>query len=256
MDPVNKNLTVGHGEQPDTDMPDKNLLSSPQLLKYVLETSAYPNEHEQLKELRLAAVEKYGPLSEMSVPVDEAQFLAMLLKLMNAKNTLEIGVFVGYSLLSTALALPDDGKIIAVDLNREAYEVGLPFISKAGVEHKIDFVQGAALPLLNDLLDQGKEGTIDFAFIDADKQNYLKYHDILLKLVRVGGLIAYDNTLWFGSVAFPDDFKYFKDDKDQEFMESVRAHTKTLNSFLAKDPRIESSLVSIGDGVTLCRRKN
>ncbi|KAK9707570.1 hypothetical protein RND81_07G205700 [Saponaria officinalis] len=236
----------------DLSKSEKNLLSSPDLLKYILETSAYPNEHPQLKELRHATVQKYALKSSMNVPVDEAQFLSVILKLMNAKNTLEIGVFTGYSLLSTALALPDDAKIVAIDIDREAFEVGLPFIRKAGVDHKIDFRQGDALPILNDLLNQGKEGTIDFAFVDADKRNYPKYHEILVKLVKVGGLIAYDNTLWFGSVAFPDDVKYFNDDS---FMEGVRAHTKTLNKFLVKDARIESSLVSIGDGVTLCRRK-
>ncbi|KAK9707569.1 hypothetical protein RND81_07G205600 [Saponaria officinalis] len=221
-------------------------------MHYILETSAYPNEHPQLKELRHASVQKYALKSSMNIPVDEAQFLSVILKLMNAKNTLEIGVFTGYSLLSTALALPDDAKIVAIDIDREAYEVGLPFIRKAGVDHKIDFHEGDALPILNDLLNQGKEGTIDFAFIDADKRYYPKYHEILLKLVKVGGLIAYDNTLWFGSVAFPDDVEYFNGDS---FMEGVRAQTKTLNKFLAKDARIESSLVSIGDGVTLCRRK-
>ncbi|KAK9707567.1 hypothetical protein RND81_07G205500 [Saponaria officinalis] len=192
----------------DLSKSEKNLLSSPDLLKYILETSAYPNEHPQLKELRHASVQKYALKSTMNIPVDEAQFLSVILKLMNAKNTLEIGVFTGYSLLSTALALPDDAK--------------------------------------------GKEGAIDFAFVDADKRHYPKYHEILLKLVKVGGLIAYDNTLWLGSVAFPDDVEYFNGDS---FMEEFRAQTKTLNKFLAKDARIESSLVSIGDGVTLCRRK-
>ncbi|KAK9707565.1 hypothetical protein RND81_07G205300 [Saponaria officinalis] len=236
----------------DLSKSEKNLLNSPNLLKYIMETSAYPNEHQQLKELRHATVHKYAHMSSMNVPVDEAQFLSVILKLMNAKNTLEIGVFTGYSLLSTALALPHDAKIVAIDINREAYEVGLPFIRKAGVDHKIDFYEGDALPILNDLLNQGKEGTIDFAFVDADKRHYPKYHEILLKLVKVGGLIAYDNTLWLGSVAFPDDVEYFKDDS---IMEGIRVHTKTLNKFLAKDARIESSLVSIGDGVTLCRRK-
>ncbi|XP_074295687.1 flavonoid 3',5'-methyltransferase-like [Silene latifolia] len=234
---------------------EKNILSSPALLKYVMETSAYPNEHHQLKGLRHATVEKYASMSMMNVPVDEAQFLSMILKLMNAKNTLEIGVFTGYSLLSTALALPDDAKIVAIDQDREAYEFGLPFIRKAGVEHKIDFIQGDALSILNDLLNKGNEGTIDFVFVDADKKNYINYHETLMKLVKIGGVIAYDNTLWFGSVAFPGDVKFFNDDEDDSLMESIREHTKTLNNYLAKDARVESSLVSIGDGVTLCRRK-
>ncbi|KNA24667.1 hypothetical protein SOVF_013540 [Spinacia oleracea] len=236
----------------------KNILNSPELLQYILETNAYPNEHEQLKEIRLATVEKYPQLYTMNVPVDEAQLLSVMLKLMNAKNTLEVGVFTGYSLLSTALALPDDGKVIAIDMNREAYEVGLPFIQKAGVEHKIEFVEGTALQILNDLLKNGKEGTFDFAFVDADKKNYKNYHEVLLKLVKVGGAIAYDNTLWFGSVAFSEEVEFFEDgdQENRSFRQSVRKHTKELNSFLASDPRVESALISIGDGVTLCRRKS
>lgn len=104
---------------------------------------------------------------------------------------------------------------------------------------------------------QGKEGTFDFAFVDADKRNYKNYHEALLKLVKIGGAIAYDNTLWFGSVAYPDDVDFFEDG-DQEnmsFRQSVRLDTKELNRYLASDPRVESALVSIGDGVTLCRRK-
>ncbi|KMT18946.1 hypothetical protein BVRB_2g030450 [Beta vulgaris subsp. vulgaris] len=245
------------GDSMDSIDKPKNILNSPELLQYVLETSAYPNEHEQLKEIRLATVEKYPHLYTMNVPADEAQLLSIMLKLMNAKNTLEIGVFTGYSLLSTALALPDDGKIIAMDMDKEAYQVGLHFIQKARVEHKIQFVEGAALQKLNDLLNNGKEGTFDFAFVDADKRNYKNYHEALLKLVKIGGAIAYDNTLWFGSVAYPDDVDFFEDG-DQEnmsFRQSVRLDTKELNRYLASDPRVESALVSIGDGVTLCRRK-
>ncbi|RVW24497.1 Flavonoid 3',5'-methyltransferase [Vitis vinifera] len=166
--------------------------------------------------------------SLMNVPVDEGLFISMLLKIMNAKKTIELGVFTGYSLLATALALPQDGKaklsrkenrfcsrkqvncfqevffvqIIAVDPDKEAYQTGVPFIKKAGVEHKINFIQSDAMTVLNDLIADGnEEGTLDFAFVDADKENYLNYHELLLKLVRVGGIIAYDNTLWFGSVA-------------------------------------------------------
>ncbi|KNA09655.1 hypothetical protein SOVF_151580 [Spinacia oleracea] len=235
---------------------EKIILNSPALAEYILKTSGYPNEHEQLKEIRETTIEKYKHMSIMNAAVDETQFLAMLLKLMNAKNTLEIGVFTGYSLLATALALPDDGKVLAVDPNREAYEVGLPSIKKAGIEHKIEFVQGNAMPFLNDLVSKGKEGSFDFAFVDADKENYINYHEPLMKLVKVGGVIAFDNTLWFGSVAFADDDQVFKNDP---VMEYIKKHgheaIKNLNTFLATDPRIESVLLSIGDGLTLCRRK-
>ncbi|XP_041012711.1 flavonoid 3',5'-methyltransferase-like [Juglans microcarpa x Juglans regia] len=228
----------------------RSILQSQALLKYILESSAYPRESEHLKQLREATLAKYPYWSVMSVPVDEGLLLSMFLKTMNAKKTIEIGVFTGYSLLGTALALPADGKIIAVDPDKEAYEVGLPFIQKAGVEHKISFIQSDAFLVLNDLIATGKEeGTFDFAFVDADKEDYIKYHELLLKLVKIGGIIAYNNsTLWFGSVALSEN------DEMEEFMRKGRKYLIELNNFLANDPRVESSLVSIGDGLTLCRR--
>ncbi|RXI06645.1 hypothetical protein DVH24_025781 [Malus domestica] len=179
------------------------ILKTPALLKYILETSCYPREHEQLKQLREATVEKYQFWSIMNVPVD-GLFLSMLLKIMNAKKTRELGVFTGYSLLTTALALPLDGK---------------------GEE----------------------EGSFDFAFVDANKDKYMEYHELLLKLVKVGGMIAYDNTLWFGSVVEPKE-------KLDEKARPNRKHILELNSFLAADSCIELAHLSVGDGLTLCRR--
>ncbi|KAI3431211.1 uncharacterized protein J3R85_007942, partial [Psidium guajava] len=173
---------------------------------YILDTSVFPREHELLKQLRTATFEKYGRLCELSVPGDEGMFLSMLLKLINAKRTLEIGVFTGYSLLTTALALPDDGEVTAIDLDREAYEVGLPFIAKAGVAHKINFIQSDALSVLDQMLsqkvrEQGRAEEFDFVFVDADKADYRGYHERVMRLLRIGGVVAYDNTLWYGSVA-------------------------------------------------------
>ncbi|KAK4423943.1 Flavonoid 3',5'-methyltransferase [Sesamum alatum] len=224
------------------------ILQSEALTKYILETSAYPREHEQLKELRKASVKKYQHMSVMNVPADEGQFLSMLLKIMNAKKTIEVGVFTGYSLLATALALPHDAKVVAIDPDKEAYETGLPFIEKAGVAHKIQFIGSDAMAAINNLLHNGEEGTFDFAFVDADKENYIKYHEQLLKLVRVGGIIAYDNTLWSGTVAASED------DDMQDYLKGCRGHIMKLNTFLAQDPRIELAQLSIGDGVTLCKR--
>lgn len=225
----------------------KCILKSEALTKYILETNAYPREHPQLKDLREATVNKYDEKSVMSVPVDEGQLISMLLKIMNAKETLEIGVFTGYSLLATALALPDDGKVIAIDQDKDAYEVGLPFIRKAGVEHKINYIHSDGMIALNNLLkNERQEGEFDFAFVDADKENYINYHELLLKLVKVGGIIAYDNTLWFGTVA--------PSEHDEQVEDTARDALRKLNSFLASDSRIDSSLVSIADGLTLCRR--
>ncbi|KAM2656363.1 hypothetical protein EV1_011881 [Malus domestica] len=228
--------------------PERRILKNPALLKYIFETSCFPREHEQLKQLREATVEKYPFWSLMNVPVDESLLLSMLLKVMNAKKTLELGVFTGYSLLTTALALPADGKITAIDVDKEAYEVGLPFIQKAGVENKINFCQSNAFTVLNDLIIKGKEeGSFDFAFVDADKDSYMEYHKLLMKLVKVGGIIAYDNTLWFGTVAEPEE-------NVENFAKQSRKHLLELNSFLAADDRVELAVVSIGDGLTLCRR--
>ncbi|KAM7272092.1 hypothetical protein ACFE04_031306 [Oxalis oulophora] len=233
--------------------PIKGILQSEELHKYVLETSAYPREHELLKEIREVTEAKIGDMSVMTLAADEGQFLQMLLKITNAKTTLEIGVFTGYSLLATALAIPDDGKITAIDVDRKSYEVGLPSIQKAGLEHKINFIESDAKSALNDLLSSDKHmGEFDFVFIDADKPNYKNYHEQVMKLVKVGGIIAYDNTMWFGLILRPED-----DEELNSFPEYFRQSRKALlefNPYIAADPRIEVSQVSIGDGLTLCRR--
>jgi caffeoyl-CoA O-methyltransferase len=225
----------------------KSLLRDDNLYEYILETSVYPREHKALQGLRLAT-EKHA-WSILATSADEGQFLSLLMRLINAKNTIEIGVFTGYSLLSTALALPEDGKVIALDISRESYDIGAPFFEEAGVAHKIDFRQGPALDTLQTFVKEEKNhGFFDFIFVDADKDNYMNYHPLLLKLVRLGGVIGYDNTLWAGSVA----------NEDEESMpDVVRFYKKyiiELNKFLASDSRLEISQLSIGDGITLCRR--
>ncbi|KAB5538029.1 hypothetical protein DKX38_015563 [Salix brachista] len=219
--------------------------SIPQI--YIYETSAYPGEHEHLKGLREATEKKYGSLSEIAIPVDEGRFLSMLMKIMNPKRTLEIGVFTGYSLLSTALALPNESQITAIDIDREAFEVGLPFIQKAGMENKIKFIQADAISVLNEMLNNDMQPEFDYAFVDADKANYKHYHEQLLKLVKIGGMIAYDNTLWYGFVAK-------EEDEVPEDMRAVRTAIMEFNGLISSDPRVEISQVSVGDGVTLCRR--
>ncbi|XP_073099564.1 norbelladine 4'-O-methyltransferase isoform X2 [Elaeis guineensis] len=194
----------------------KNLLQSEALKRYILETSVYPREHEQLQGLREVTMKHKWGL--MSMPAEEGQLLSMLLKLINAKKTIEIGVYTGYSLLTTALALPEEGQILAIDIEKSYYEIGLPFIQRAGVENKINFIEAAAIPFLDKMIQE------------------------------VGGVIAYDNTLWSGSVAVPVD-----PSDPEEFIE-VRNHQVKFNNFLAADSRIEISQVCIGDGLTICRR--
>ncbi|PWA66893.1 caffeoyl-CoA O-methyltransferase 2 [Artemisia annua] len=232
-----KHQEVGH----------KSLLQSDALYQYILETSVYPREPEPMKELR--EVTAKHPWNLMTTSADEGQFLNLLLKLINAKNTMEIGVYTGYSLLSTALALPEDGKILALDINRENYEIGLPIIEKAGVAHKIDFREGPALPLLDQMVDDVTfHGTFDFIFVDADKDNYLNYHKRLIDLVKIGGVIGYDNTLWNGSLVAPPDAPLRK------YVRYYRDFVLELNKALAIDPRVEICQLPVGDGITLCRR--
>ncbi|CAI9264428.1 unnamed protein product [Lactuca saligna] len=232
-----KHQEVGH----------KSLLQSDALYQYILETSVYPREPESMKELR--EVTAKHPWNLMTTSADEGQFLNLLLKLINAKNTMEIGVYTGYSLLSTALALPEDGKILALDINRENYEIGLPIIEKAGVAHKIDFREGPALPLLDQMVGDVKfHGSFDFIFVDADKDNYLNYHKRLIDLVKIGGVIGYDNTLWNGSLVAPADAPLRK------YVRYYRDFVLELNKALAADPRVEICQLPVGDGITLCRR--
>ncbi|KAJ8428758.1 hypothetical protein Cgig2_010762 [Carnegiea gigantea] len=222
------------------------LLQSEELHQYILKTSVYPQELEPLKELREAT--ESHPKSFMSGSPLAGQLISLILKLTNAKKTIEVGVFTGYSLLLTALSIPDDGKITAIDVDRDAYEIGLPFIQKAGVEHKINFVLSDAQIALDNLLqEEGNEGSFDFAFVDADKPNYKKYHERLMKLIKVGGMVAYDNTLWGGTVAMPES-------EVLEFMKPNREAVVELNKVLASDPQIEIAQLPLGDGVTFCRR--
>ncbi|KAL6644602.1 hypothetical protein ACP70R_016210 [Stipagrostis hirtigluma subsp. patula] len=229
------------------DSSNKTLLKSEALYQYVLDTTVLPHEPECMRELRLLT-DKHEK-GFMVSPPDEAQILRMLIKLTGAKDTIEVGVYTGYSLLATALALPDDGKVIAIDVDREYYEVGRPFIEKAGVAHKVDFREGPALEHLDALLaDEANHGRFDFAFVDADKPNYPKYHEQLLKLVRVGGTIVYDNTLWGGTVAMPADTPMSP--LDRRFSVAIR----DLNAKLSADERVEVCQLTVADGITICRR--
>ncbi|XP_010433534.1 PREDICTED: probable caffeoyl-CoA O-methyltransferase At4g26220 [Camelina sativa] len=224
----------------------KGLLKSEELYKYILETSVYPREAEPLKELR--NITHNHPRADMATAPDTGQLMKMLLNLVNARKTIEVGVFTGYSLLLTALTLPEDGKVIAIDVSRDSYEKGLPVIKKAGVEHKIDFRESEALPALEELLnDKGNEGGFDFAFVDADKVNNCNYHERLMRLVKVGGIIVYDNTLWGGSVAEPDS-------ATPEWRREGKNATLELNKKLSADQRVQISHAALGDGITICRR--
>jgi len=224
----------------------KTLLKNDALYEYMLKIMVYPRENEFLRELRL--ITKQHTYGYMSSPPDEGQLLSLLLKVMGAKKTIEVGVFTGCSVLATALAIPDDGKVVAIDVSREYFDLGLPVIEKAGVAHKVDFREGHAGPILDGLITEADEASFDFAFVDADKSNYHRYHEQLLRLVRVGGVLAYDNTLWGGTVAMPDDTPLTNDDLE------IRDAMRVFNAKIAADARVEPVQLPIADGITLCRR--
>jgi len=173
---------------------------------------------------------------------DELHFLAMICKLINAKKTLDIGVFTGYSALTIALALPDDGKVVACDINDEYASIGKPFWAEAGVSNKIDLRIAPALDTLNSLVETEAE-SFDFAFIDADKTNYPNYYEVCLKLVRPGGIIAVDNAIRGGKVI------------SEEFQDEATVATRKVNDLCAVDPRVDSTLFNMADGVLIVIKK-
>ncbi|MCT7961144.1 class I SAM-dependent methyltransferase [Laspinema sp. D1] len=183
------------------------------------------------------------PLSQMQIAPEQGQFMALLVQLLGATKTLEIGVFTGYSSLAVALALPPQGRIVACDISEDYTAVARPYWQAAGVADKIDLRIAPALETLDRLIESGEAGTFDFAFIDADKQNYDNYYERAMQLVRVGGLIAIDNVLWGGQVADP-----MVDDANTE---AIRA----LNAKLVQDDRISLSVVPIADGLTLALKR-
>ncbi|XP_075502085.1 cation-dependent phenylpropanoid and flavonoid 8-O-methyltransferase 1-like [Primulina tabacum] len=222
------------------------LLQTSDLYQYLLKTSVYPREPDSLREIR--TMSSTLPMAYLGSSPDAGQLMALLLKLINPKKTIELGVFTGYSLLLTALNIPEDGKIIAIDPDRSAYELGLPVIQKAGVEHKIDYIESEALPVLDKLLqDSSNHEAFDFVFVDADKNNYKNYHEKLLKLLKPGAIVIYDNTLWAGTVAMAEDLV-------PENRVEVRKLAIAFNEILAADTRVQISHVPAGDGLTICRR--
>lgn len=213
---------------------------APALQKYLYAHMTPLNPHM----LRLREETLKDPEFIMMGASDELNFLQILVKTLDAKKTLDIGVFTGYSALAIALVLPPEGKLVACDVtDKWVNKYGRAVWKDAGVESKIDLRIAPAIESLQALVAEGQAGTFDFAFIDADKGNYLKYYEACLTLLRPGGIIAVDNALFAARVLEPE----------SEMDERTRV-IHGLNKTAAKDPRVHASLLNVGDGVLLCRK--
>jgi caffeoyl-CoA O-methyltransferase len=179
----------------------------------------------------------------MQISPEQGQFMALLIKLIGARRCLEVGTFTGYSSLAVALALPEDGRILACDIDEDFTAVARRYWHEAGVAEKIDLHLAPALETLQAEIEAGAAGTYDFAFIDADKENYAGYFEACLTLLRRGGLMAIDNVLWSGKPA--------QADAGDELTEAIRA----FNAQLHVDERVDISLLPLGDGLTLARKR-
>jgi len=210
-----------------------------QLAGYLRRVSV--REPEVLRRLREETASH--PKAEMQIMAEQGQFMALLVHLLNARRTLEIGVFTGYSSLAVALALPTGGKIIACDVNAEYTAVARRYWREAGVEGKIDLRLAPALQTLDALIAEGRAESFDFAFIDADKGNYGNYYERALVLLRAGGLIAVDNVLWSGRVA------------DESVDDADTRAIRDFNEKVHHDERVWLSMVPIGDGLTLAAKR-
>ncbi|MDP6183562.1 MAG: class I SAM-dependent methyltransferase [Gammaproteobacteria bacterium] len=219
-----------------------------ELYEYIRAVSL--REHEALRALREETAKHSHAL--LQIPPEQGQFMALLMKLIGARRTLEVGTYTGYSALCVALAMPADSLTVACDISAEWTAIGQKYWKAAGVENKIDLRIGPAQDTLSGLLEDGQAGTYDFAFIDADKQGYDGYYEKSLSLLRPGGLIAIDNVLLFGSVQDPsvldETLRGFISDED---IDAIRA----LNEKIRTDERVEISLLTIADGLTLARKR-
>ena len=219
-------------------MSSRSLGLSEELYHYLLSHSL--RETQACADLRAAT--ETMEFGRMQVSPEQGQFMAFLVSLLAVKKAIEVGTFTGYSALCVAQALPEDGTLIACDVSEEWTSIGKQYWEQAGISHKIDLRLGPALDTLASLKEE--HGTFDFGFIDADKVNYLQYYTHILQLLRPGGILLVDNVLWGGSVADPT---------NQE--ESTCAIRK-INEHIHNDSRVDVSMLPIGDGLTIVRKRN
>ncbi len=220
-------------------MSPQTLHLTPELYRYLQSHSL--REPDLLRQLRQET--QAMPMAQMQISPEQGQFMAFLVQVMGAHRALEIGVFTGYSTLAVALALPADGRMVACDINPETTRIARRYWEQAGVAHKIDLRLAPAQDTLNALLAQGEANHYDFAFIDADKENYLLYYEQCLQLVRPGGLIMVDNVLWGGAVV------------DAAIQDRSTQAIREFNQKIYQDERITLVMLPLADGVTLARKR-
>ncbi len=220
-------------------MSSRNGFIETHIYDYILANSL--RDRDELKRLRQET--QAMPMGGMQVSPDQGQFMGLLVELINAKRIVEVGTFTGYSSIAMALALPADGRLIACDVSDEFTSIAQRYWQEVGVADKIELRLGPAVATLDGMLAAGEAGCFDMAFIDADKENYDAYYERCLQLLRPGGLILIDNVLWGGRPA---------DANEQD--ESTTA-IRALNAKIHADERVTASLLSIGDGLTLARKR-
>ncbi len=220
-------------------MSNRTFTLSEPLYRYLLSVSL--REPELLRRLREETAAH--PKAHMQIAPEQGQLMSLLVELLDVRRAVEVGVFTGYSALSVALALPADGFLVACDVSEEWTSIARRYWEEAGVAQRIDLRLAPAMDTLDQLLHGGHAGTFDFAFLDADKREYAEYYERVLRLLRVGGLVAVDNTLWHGDVIDAGD--------TSEDTQAIR----DFNRMLLADERVSLSLVPIGDGLTLARKR-
>lgn len=218
---------------------DTTINLTPAVHDYLIKHSVH--EHKALTELR--HITHKLPDAVMQISPEQGQFMRVLVQMLGAKKTLDIGTYTGYSALAVALALPQDGKVYAFDVNEDRTNIAKKAWQDAGVAQKIELTLAPAAESLQALLDQQQANTFDFAFIDADKSNYDSYYELALKLLRPGGVIAVDNVLWSGTVA------------DLSVNDLSTEAIRALNNKIYTDTRVNACMLPIGDGVTLAIKK-
>lgn len=211
---------------------------TPRLYDYILTNVREP---EILRQLREETANMRG--SQMQVSPEQAQLLAMLVQILGAERCIEVGVYTGYSSLAIALVLPESGYLVACERDSKSLEVAKRYYKQAGVSHKVDVKHGLASDALKSLILNGESGSYDFAFVDAEKRMNQEYFELLLQLVRTRGVIVIDNVLWHGKVA------------DPLVNDARTVSIRNFNKNIMEDKRVSISMVPIGDGITICRKR-